>query len=480
MTTSKPIQRLLPRTGIVGAGGALSLLALTVGLTVGASPTLAALPGQNGRIACEGERGSATGPPSPGFPGFVTPRSEIYTIRADGSDFVRLTDNSVADIDPAYSPNGTRLAFSSARTSSAVALHTMNPDGTDVQRVLFNAGSSFSASWSPDGANIAVMEGAMGFNVSRVNANGTDFRRLTLDPAIDGLPAWSPDGSRIAFDSTRSGMFRFQVYTMSAELGETANLQQLTTVPNSYSVQWAPNGARLTFLSDRDGNAEVYSMKADGSDVQRLTNSATDNPSTPIDESDDLDPSYSPDGTKIVFGSARSGDYEVYTMNAADGSAVTRLTNSPGFDGRCDWQPVPPKGPPSPISYPLPPGTPTPMTPTPSPAGKLKTTMTLKATPKRDRRLPFRYTFRGKVRVPAGVGKAAVCGGRVRLSLKKGSKTVARGSAKVTRRCTYQRRIAIKTKKRTGRKRGRLKVNARFGGTSRLKSSKKSTSVRFL
>jgi len=474
MAVFTPLEHRLSRGAIVWAGGALFPLALIVGLSLGASPTLAVSPGQNGRLACDGERGTAPGPPSGGFPAFVTPRSEIYTMRADGSDVVRLTNNAVGDVDPTYSPDGTRLAFSSARSSSAIALHTMNPDGTDVQRVLFTAGSSFSASWSPDGANIAVMEGAMGFNVSRVNANGTDFRRLTMDPAIDGLPSWSPDGAKIAFDSTRSGMFRFEVYTMSAEQGEATNLQRLTTAPNSFSAQWAPDGARLTFLSDRDGNAEIYSMRADGSDVRRLTATETDNSATNIDESEELDPSYSPDGTKIVFASARSGDYEVYTMNAADGTGVTRLTNSPGFDGRCEWQAVRPAV--TPPMYPTPDPRPT---PTPTPTAKLKTSLTLKASPKRDRRLPFRYTFSGRVRIPAGVSKAAVCGGRVRLSLKKGSKAVARGSAKVSKRCTYKRRIAIKTTKRTGRKRGRLKVSARFGGSSRLTSSRKSTRVRF-
>jgi streptogramin lyase len=112
-------------------------------------------------------------------------------------------------------------------------------------------------------------------------------------------------------------------------------------------------------------------------------------------------------------------------------------------------------------------------------AGPLKTSLTLKARPRRDRRLPFRYRFSGTVRIPAGVSKAAVCSGRVRLRLSKGKKTVARGTAKVSKSCAYKKTVAIKTTKKTGRRKGRLKVTGVFGGNARLKSSKKSTTVRF-
>ncbi len=335
------------RRGLLVGGGALVMLALLAGFSVGGTPAAAALPGLNGRIACDGERGSAPGPAASGFPGFVTPRNEVYTMNPDGSDFKLLTDNKVADIDPSFSPDGAKLAFSSARSSSFVAVFTMNADGADPKRLVFVQGPSFGTSWSPDGANIAFQDGSSSsFEVSRVGSDGTGLRRLTGGSSVDGGPTWSPDGSAIAFTSNRDGTFvNFQIFTMSAEEGETRNLRQLTrTGPLnafSFGANWSPDGARLAFLSGRDGNAEIYSMKADGSDVRRLTNSAIDNPATTsINESEDTSPAYSPDGTKIVFESARSGDYEVYTMNAADGSGLTRLTNSPGFDGRCDWQPV--------------------------------------------------------------------------------------------------------------------------------------------
>ncbi len=117
---------------------------------------------------------------------------------------------------------------------------------------------------------------------------------------------------------------------------------------------------------------------------------------------------------------------------------------------------------------------------TPGAGGKkLKTRLTLRARPRRDRRLPFRYTFSGRVKIPAGVSKSKVCGGRVRLTLKKGSKTVARGTARVSKRCTYKKRITVKSTKRTGRKKGKLRVSGRYGGNKFLRGSSKRTTVRF-
>ncbi len=118
-----------------------------------------------------------------------------------------------------------------------------------------------------------------------------------------------------------------------------------------WSANWSPDGSRIAFQSTRDGlganpgadNFEIYTMNSDGSEVVRLTTNDADDPATPINEATDGDPAFSPDGTKIVFESNRTGDTEVHTMNA-DGSDVTRLTNSAGFDGRCDWQPISPKG----------------------------------------------------------------------------------------------------------------------------------------
>ena len=279
----------------------------------------------------------------------------------DGTDVRLLTNNTVRDGAPAFSPGSEKVAFESSQQSNFPTVFRMNGDGTQVRRVVFTGGSSSAPSWSPDGNNIAFMDGSRAsFDITRVWEDGGDLRHLTSDPTTDGFPAWSPDGTRIAFDSNRQGplFFNFQIYSMSAEEGEARDLRRLTTTapdnPYSFGAHWSPDGTRIAFLSGRDGNDEIYTMNAaDGSDVRRLTTNALDEPGTQdIDESADEWPAWSPDGTRTVFNSARSGDMEAYTMNAADGGDVRRLTNHPGFDGHCDWGALPRPAAPAPAPAP--------------------------------------------------------------------------------------------------------------------------------
>jgi len=103
-----------------------------------------------------------------------------------------------------------------------------------------------------------------------------------------------------------------------------------------------------------------------------------------------------------------------------------------------------------------------------------KTNLTLRARLRRARGLRLRYRFSGTVRIPTGVSKAAVCGGRVRLRLRSGSVTMASGTAKVSRNCSYKKEFTIGNAKRSGARGGKLKVEAKFGGSARLKSSRTS------
>ncbi len=126
---------------------------------------------------------------------------------------------------------------------------------------------------------------------------------------------------RIAFVSDRDG--DPEIYVANADGSEVI---RLTDSPGGdYHPAWSPDGTRIAFYSERDGNAEIYVMGADGSDVTRLTNHSAN----------DYDPAWSPDGQQIAFHSHRyQGAARIYVMNA-DGSGITRLTD-PSFD---DWSP---------------------------------------------------------------------------------------------------------------------------------------------
>jgi Tol biopolymer transport system component len=121
--------------------------------------------------------------------------------------------------------------------------------------------------------------------------------------------------TRIAFVSNREG--NTDIYVMNADGSQQT---RLTNNPaNDTDPTWSPDGQRIAFVSDRDGIENIYMMNADGTHQVRLTNN-------PLNTSGDYAPTWSPDGRHIAFVSNRAGRYDIYMMNT-DGSHQTRLTN---------------------------------------------------------------------------------------------------------------------------------------------------------
>jgi Tol biopolymer transport system component len=130
----------------------------------------------------------------------------------------------------------------------------------------------------------------------------------------DGSPAWSPDGMRIAFYSERDG--NAEIYVMKADGSGVTRLTN-SKADEGYPA-WSPDGRTISFDSDRDGNFEIFAMNADGSNVRALTTHAAR----------DVSASWSPDGSKIVFMSDRDGGFDVYEAAPAAGAAATRVTRN--------------------------------------------------------------------------------------------------------------------------------------------------------
>jgi hypothetical protein len=150
--------------------------------------------------------------------------------------------------------------------------------------------------------------------------DGTDRRLLVSASGGDsvGSPAWSPSGDRIVF--AKSG----QIAVMNAD---GSGLQTLTNTSSGYNFnpQWSLDGSKILFGASRDGNYEIYSMNPDGSDQTNLTNNGA------VDEN----AIWSPDSRKIAFQSTRDGGYDIYVMNR-DGTGITQLTDNAG--SLQDWQ----------------------------------------------------------------------------------------------------------------------------------------------
>jgi Tol biopolymer transport system component len=139
-----------------------------------------------------------------------------------------LTDGSVSDISPTWSPDGSTLAFVSG-PDGARDLYVMGSDGRGVSRLTVGAGVTRDMPvWSPDGARIAFqMARGENYDVGVVRLSDRKQSTLAGSSAYDGLYAWSPDGRRIAFISARDGFE--SLYIADAE---GANSVRVTTTPS--------------------------------------------------------------------------------------------------------------------------------------------------------------------------------------------------------------------------------------------------------
>jgi hypothetical protein len=151
-----------------------------------------------------------------------------------------------------------------------------------------------------------------GFGSAVVGIAGASFTDISQSYTAKNLA-----NTKIAFMSQRNG--NNEIYAMNADGSNPIRLTN--NAATDYYPSFSGDGTKIAFTSGRDGNNEVYSMNADGSNPTRLTN----NPAF------DFAPSFSGDGTKIAFTSIRDGNNEIYSMNA-DGTGQTRLTNDAASD----------------------------------------------------------------------------------------------------------------------------------------------------
>jgi Tol biopolymer transport system component len=275
---------------------------------------------------------------------FVSDRdgnSEIYVMNPDGSEQTRLTNNPEEDVQPAWSPDGRRIAFVRSRQ-----IHVMNADGSGVIRLTQIGSINESPAWSPDGRLIAFQSSRdsdrrLNLEIYVMAADGTNQTRLTNFIGLDFSPAWSPDGRSIAFVSRHEIEEEGQpIYLMNPD---GTNVRQLTDTrirPFDNDPSFSPDGRTVVFARFRSFavTEDVMSIPVgDGSDETKLEDGTM---SDLLFTAGATRPVFSPDGKKIAFaGDDFWNDAPSIRIIDPDGSNEVELTHNKGVnDTQPNWQ----------------------------------------------------------------------------------------------------------------------------------------------
>ena len=211
----------------------------------------------------------------------------------NGTNQTQLTDNSADDKQPSWASNG-KLAYSS----------NLNSDG--------------------------------GYDIYLLTLDPWDISRLTTNAADDEAPALSPDGTKVAYVSYRDTDGDAEVYVLTV-----SDRSVVPVTDNTFADKepaWSPDGSKLAFASDRDGDWDIYVADADGSNVDNLTDSATDDSNGYDERYPDWGEDVYGDGY-IAFTTDRDGYTKIYMMDDDGGNPEQASSRDTG-DGEPSWGPA--------------------------------------------------------------------------------------------------------------------------------------------
>jgi Tol biopolymer transport system component len=255
--------------------------------------------------------------------------SDIFVMDVLRRLAINLTRSSaISESEPSWSPDGTQLAYVSMYVRTRrVCIFTIGTGESCLEPV---GGWDSNPLWLPDGDHIAVqtlVNDTTGLDIYVVG------RDNVAEPVVqtwgeDGQMSWSSRGA-LAFTSNVSGKSMVYATPSHAYVADLPPILPTTDGFHASYPRWSSHGEWIAFITNRESNLDLYIIRADGSDEQRLTDEA----------GYEYYPAWSPDDTRLMFTSDRDGgdfDLYMYTLNTG---TITQLTHNDTLDERPTWSP---------------------------------------------------------------------------------------------------------------------------------------------
>lgn len=264
--------------------------------------------------------------------------AEIYVMDSDGSNPVNLSNNAADDGSPVWSPDGRQIAFVSTRSGND-DIFVMNADGSGQTRITHDVESDRQPVWSPDGTRIAFTSGRDRdvWTIWVKELPDGNLTQITHSPLSTFSPAWSPDGSELAFITsfTLDPQPPSELHKAKSDGSSVQHTVLASNVSHLDSPVWStvvspsvPSKLLYVGFTQDIGKKDIYVVQADGSNNLNLSQNAHS----------EGGPVWGPLGYYVAFVSRRDGNPEIYRMKAKDGSEQIRLTNNSALDMSLNWQ----------------------------------------------------------------------------------------------------------------------------------------------
>jgi TolB protein len=257
----------------------------------------------------------------------------IFVMGANGGGERRLTDaegelestdSPFFQVEPAWSADGSRIAFVSGRSGSA-DIFVMNADGSGTRRLTATEQNDSHPTWEPSGERLAF---ARDGEIYLVAADGGNPERISDVLVEESDPSWSPDGAWIAYVRRTPGTTIQNVWIMRPDGSERRALTGQDG--RAFTPAWSPDSRRVAFATNAESDEvyELFTVGLDGKGVRRVAPTAGDN----------FEPAWSPDGSKIAYQEAGA----IFTVELGGGE-VEKLTGGDDNDSSPAWNPAPPQ-----------------------------------------------------------------------------------------------------------------------------------------